>query len=127
MASNPDRGFRYPAGMIRHAVWLYHCFSLSLRDVELILAARGVVVSYDAIRERNPRFGRLFANVLKRRRPRPAPSCFSTRFSSAFEASCIITAARSTKTSTCSTFSSSSGNSLSASVRSSLRAFRLPT
>src|SRR5690242_12818634 len=33
--------------VIEHAVWLYHCFSLSLRDVELILAARGVVVSYE--------------------------------------------------------------------------------
>ena len=34
------------AEVIEHAVWLYHCFSLSLRDVELILAARGIVVSY---------------------------------------------------------------------------------
>lgn len=32
-------------------VWLYHCFSLSLRDVELILAARGIVVSYETIRD----------------------------------------------------------------------------
>ena len=38
-SSNPYRGFRYPAEVIQHAVWLYHCFSLSLRDVELILAA----------------------------------------------------------------------------------------
>jgi IS5 family transposase len=36
---NPYRGFQYPAEVIQHAVWLYHCFSLSLRDVELILAA----------------------------------------------------------------------------------------
>ena len=40
-----------PARVIEHAVWLYHCFSLSLRDVELILAARGIVVSYESIRE----------------------------------------------------------------------------
>jgi transposase-like protein len=39
--ANPYRGFRYPAEVIQHAVWLYHCFSLSLREVELILAARG--------------------------------------------------------------------------------------
>ena len=45
-SSNPYRGHRYPAAVIEHAVWLYHCFSLSLRDVETILAARGVVVSY---------------------------------------------------------------------------------
>jgi len=49
-ASNPYRGFRFPAEVIEHAVWMYHCFSLSLRDVETILAARGVVVSYEMIR-----------------------------------------------------------------------------
>src|SRR5918998_1000045 len=49
--SNPYRGFRFPAEIINQAVWLYHCFSLSLREVELILAARGVVVSYETIRE----------------------------------------------------------------------------
>ena len=70
-ASNPYRGFRYPAEVIQHAVWLYHCFSLSLRDVETILAARGVVVSYESIREWGLRFGRQFANELKRRRPKP--------------------------------------------------------
>jgi putative transposase len=67
---NPYRGFRYPAEVIQHAVWLYHSFSLSLRDVELILAARGMVVSYESIREWGLRFGRMFANALKRRRPR---------------------------------------------------------
>ena len=44
---------------------------ISLRDVELIMAARGVVVSYESIREWGLRFGRLFANTLKRRRPTP--------------------------------------------------------
>ncbi|MFL5257163.1 MAG: IS6 family transposase, partial [Rhodopila sp.] len=73
---NPYRGFRFPAEIIEHAVWLYHCFSLSLRDVELILAARGVVVSYESIREWGLRFGRLFANQLKRRRPRPGDKWF---------------------------------------------------
>jgi hypothetical protein len=50
-ASNPYRGFRYPAEEIQHAMWLYHCFSLSLRDVKLILAARGIVVSYETVRD----------------------------------------------------------------------------
>jgi len=68
---NPYRGFRFPAEVIQHAVWLYHCFSLSLRDVEIILAARGVVVSYETIRDWSLRFGLLFANTLKRRRPEP--------------------------------------------------------
>ena len=70
-APSPYRGFRYPAEVIQYAVWLYHCFSLSLRDVETILAARGVVVSYESVREWGLRFGRQFANELKRRRPRP--------------------------------------------------------
>ena len=48
---SPYRGFRFSAEVIEHAVWLYHCFSLSLRDVETILAARGIVVSYESIRD----------------------------------------------------------------------------
>ncbi len=48
---NPYRGFRFPAEVIQHAAWLYHCFSLSLCDVETILAARGVVLCYESIRE----------------------------------------------------------------------------
>ena len=67
----PYHGFRFPAEIIAHAVWLYHCFSLSLRDVETILAQRGIVVSYESIRAWGPRFGRAFANALKRRRQRP--------------------------------------------------------
>jgi hypothetical protein len=56
MSQNPYRGFRFPPEVIEHAVWLYHCFSLSLRDVELMLAARGAVVSYES------NFGRILAN-----------------------------------------------------------------
>jgi len=68
---DPNRGFRFPAEVTEHAVWLYHCFSLSLGDVETILAARGMVVSYKSIREWSLRFGRRFANASKRHRPRP--------------------------------------------------------
>jgi putative transposase len=71
ISPNPYHGFRFPPAVIEHAVWLYHCFNLSLRDVELILAARGIVVSYESIREWGLRFGRIFANALKRRRPQP--------------------------------------------------------
>jgi putative transposase len=70
-SQNPYRGFRFPPEIIAHAVWLYHCFSLSLRDVELILAARGVTVSYESIRDWGIRFGRQYAAALKRRRPKP--------------------------------------------------------
>lgn len=62
--------------MIEHAVWLYHCFSLSRRNVETILAAHVILVSYEHIRERGLRFGRLFATALKRRRPRPGDKWF---------------------------------------------------
>ena len=41
-SSNPYRGFRFPGEIIQHAVWPYHCFSLSLRDVELILTEHGI-------------------------------------------------------------------------------------
>jgi putative transposase len=67
--SNRYRGFRFPAEIINQAIWLYHCFGLSLREVELILAARGVVVRYKTIREWILRFGQTYANSLKRRRP----------------------------------------------------------
>ena len=70
-SSNPYRGFRFRAEVIQHAVRLHHCFSLSLRDVEVILVARGVVAGYESIRERGLRVVRLSANALKRRRPRP--------------------------------------------------------
>jgi putative transposase len=66
---NPYRGFRFPAEIINQAVWLYHSFSLSLREVELILAARGIMVSYETIREWSLRFGQAYARKLKRRRP----------------------------------------------------------
>src|ERR671929_2289540 len=71
MTPDPYRGFRFPAEIISDAVWLYHCFSLSLREVETILAQRGIVVSYESIRAWSLRFGRAFANMLKKRRPRP--------------------------------------------------------
>jgi putative transposase len=74
--SNPYRGFRFPAEIINQAVWLYHCFSLSLREVELILAARGIVVSYETIREWSLRFGRTYAKTLKWRRPKSGDKWF---------------------------------------------------
>ena len=61
---NPYRGFRFSREIGQHAVWLYYCFSLSLRDVEVILAERGIVVSYGSIRECGLRFGRMFAAAL---------------------------------------------------------------
>jgi putative transposase len=52
---------RFPAEIISHAVWLHHVFSLSLRDVELILAERGVLVTHESIRLWGSKFGAKFA------------------------------------------------------------------
>ena len=66
------RGYRFPAAIISHAVWLYFRFALSHRDVEELLAERGVQVSYGAIRLWCRRFGPIFAGTLRRRRSRSA-------------------------------------------------------
>ena len=68
---DPHYRHRFPAEIISRAVWLYHVFSLSLRDVELILAERGVVVSYETVRRWCKKFAATFADRLRRRRPRP--------------------------------------------------------
>ena len=62
---------RFPAEIISHAGWLYHVFSLSLRDVELILAERGVIVTHESIRHWCRKFGADFARRLRRRRAKP--------------------------------------------------------
>src|SRR5580692_2175827 len=67
----PHYRHRFPAEIISRAVWLYRVFSLSLRDVELLLAERGVVVSYETVRRWCKKFGTGFADRLRRRRPRP--------------------------------------------------------
>ena len=62
------RGYRFPSEIIAHAVWLYFRFSLSLRDVEDLLAPRGLTVSYETIRQWCRTFGRAYARRLRRRR-----------------------------------------------------------
>jgi transposase-like protein len=63
--------YQFPRDIIRHAVWLYLRFTLSFRDVEDLLAERGLDVSYETVRRWVLKFGPLFANELRRRRPRP--------------------------------------------------------
>jgi putative transposase len=62
---------QFPPAIIRHAVWLYLRFTLSYRDVEDLLAERGLDVSYETVRRWVLKFGPLFARELRRRRPRP--------------------------------------------------------
>ena len=61
-------GYRFPADIIAHAVWLYFRFSLSFRDVEDLLAQRGIMVTYETIRQWTRTFGRAYARRLRHRR-----------------------------------------------------------
>jgi putative transposase len=67
---NDYRGYRFPREIISHGVWLYHRFSLSFRDVEELLAKRGIIVSYETIRQWCQKFGPEYARNLKRRQGR---------------------------------------------------------
>jgi transposase-like protein len=62
---------QFPPAVIRHAVWLYIRFTLSYRDVEDLLAERGLDVSYETVRRWVLKFGPVFVRELRRRRPRP--------------------------------------------------------
>ena len=79
MGSMPDTGavsvpsykrHRFPPEVIAHAVWLYYRFALSFRDVEEMLASRGVTVSYEAVRLWCGKFGADYARRLRRDRSR---------------------------------------------------------
>ncbi|MBO1908152.1 IS6 family transposase [Microvirga sp. 3-52] len=62
---------RFPPQIIAHAVWLYFRFPLSLRLVEEMLLERGIVVSYETIRQWGKKFGPEYARRLRRKQPRP--------------------------------------------------------
>jgi transposase-like protein len=62
---------QFPPDVIRHAVWLYLRLTLSYRDVEDLLAERGLDASYETVRRWVLKFGPLFARNLRRQRPRP--------------------------------------------------------
>ena len=64
------RGYRFPPEIISHAVWLYHRFCLSFRDVEELLAKRGIIVTYESIRLWCLKFGPKYARTLKRHQGR---------------------------------------------------------
>jgi transposase-like protein len=64
-------GYRFPSEIIRQAIWLYLRFTLSFRDVEDVLAERGIAVSYETIRRWVNHFGPIIAADLRKRRPRP--------------------------------------------------------
>jgi putative transposase len=67
----PYAGHRFPPELISYTVWLYFRFPLSLRMVEEMLAFRGIEVSHETIRQWGLKFGQEFANIIRRRLPRP--------------------------------------------------------
>ena len=64
-------GYRFPPEIIHQAIWLYLRFTLSFRDVEDLLAERGIAISYETIRRWVNHFGPIIATELRKRRPRP--------------------------------------------------------
>src|SRR5271154_4896427 len=64
-------GYRFPPEAIHQAIWLYLRFTLSFRDVEDLLAERGIAVSYETVRRWGNHFGPMIAAHLRKRRPKP--------------------------------------------------------
>ena len=64
-------GYRFPPVIIQQAIWLYARFTLSFRDVEDLLAERGIMVSCETVRRWVKHFGSMIAADLRRRRPKP--------------------------------------------------------
>lgn len=60
-------GHRFPPEVICHTVWLYHRFALSFRDIEDLLAERGIVITYETIRQWCKKFGLNYAKKLSKR------------------------------------------------------------
>jgi putative transposase len=68
---SPYKGHRFPVEIISHCVWLYFRFNLSFRDIEEMMAERGVVVSYESVREWCLKFGAAYAKRIRAHGPRP--------------------------------------------------------
>jgi len=65
--TNMYSGYRYPSQIISHTVWLYYRFTLSFRDIEELLAARYITVSYETIRQWCQKFGQKYSHTIKNR------------------------------------------------------------
>ncbi len=71
MPANPYCGYRFLEGITSQCVWLYFNYCLSLWDVELMMAARGVQLSYETVRRWCDKFGNSYADHLRRKRAKP--------------------------------------------------------
>ena len=107
---NPQyRGYRFPPEIISYAVWLCHRFCLSFRDVEELLAERGVTVSYEAVRQWCLKFGQAFARKLRHRQGRLGDTWYMDEVFVSLEASGTICGVQWIKTVTYFIFSFSNG------------------
>jgi putative transposase len=70
VSDNPYRGHRFPREIISYAVWFYYRFAVSFREVEEAMAGRGVLVSYETVRRWCDKFGKQYADGLRKRRAR---------------------------------------------------------
>jgi hypothetical protein len=73
--------YRFPPEVISHAVWLYFRFPLSLRMVEEMLAARGICVTYETVRQWAAKFGETIADQIRQRAPARATNGIRTKSS----------------------------------------------
>jgi len=73
---NSYKGYRYSGEIISHTVWLYHRFTLSFRDIEDLLAERGIVVTYETIRQWCQKFGLNYAKNLRKKQQRLGDTWF---------------------------------------------------
>jgi hypothetical protein len=103
------RGFRYPAEIISHVVWLYFRFSLSFRDIEELMASRGIIVTYETIRQWTLKFGQGYANELRRRQPQRGNKWRLDEVVLTIKGSTITYGAQSTRTVMCSISSCKAG------------------
>jgi PAS domain-containing protein len=69
--ANPYKRHHFPSDIISHCIWLYFRFYLSYRDIEEMMAARGVILTYEAVRYWCRKFGQVYAHQLRRRCPSP--------------------------------------------------------
>jgi putative transposase len=65
VSDSPYRGHRFPPEIISHCVWLYFRFGVSFRDVEELMATRGVLLSYETVRRWCDKFGKQYAAGLR--------------------------------------------------------------
>jgi putative transposase len=70
--SAAPRRHRFPISIISQAVWIYHRFNNSYRDIEEQMAYRGILVSYETIRSWSIKFSSHFTNVIKKRERKPS-------------------------------------------------------